>query len=134
MKYAITFAAGLTVTVLATMLSLEFLDMSENGYVFDLVLWPTVAAAAVIVLGIAATYVCSLYSRKAFRISLIASLSAFAAAVVALFACLCVYFSSGDAADNNGVSQGSVSDRVVSLGGGGGHRHRRARLPARQKG
>ena len=118
-KYAITFAAGLTVTVLATMLSLEFLDMSENGYVFDLVLWPTVAAAAVIVLGIAATYVCSLYSRKAFRISLIASLSAFAAAVVALFACLCVYFSSGDAADNNGVSQGSVSDPGLYLSAAG---------------
>ena len=95
-KYAITFAAGLTVTVLATMLSLEFLDMSENGYVFDLVLWPTVAAAAVIVLGIAATYVCSLYSRKAFRISLIAS-----------------------AADNNGVSQGSVSDPGLYLSAAG---------------
>lgn len=114
-KYAITFAAGLTVTILVTMLSLEFLDMSENGYVFDLVLWPTVAAAAVIVLGLAACYVCSLYSKKAFKISLIASVSALVAAIVALFVCLCVYFASGDAADNNGVSQGSVSDLGLYL-------------------
>ena len=114
-KYAITFAAGLAVTVLVTMLSLEFLDMSENGYVFDLVLWPTVAAAAVIVLGLAACYVCSLYSKKAFKISLIVSISALVAAIVALFVCLCVYFASGDAADNNGVSQGSVSDLGLYL-------------------
>ena len=114
-KYAITFAAGLAVTILVTMLSLEFFDMSENGYVFDLVLWPTVAAAAVIVLGIAACYVCSLYSKKAFKISLIASVSALVAAIVALFVCLCIYFASGDAADNNGVSQGSVSDLGLYL-------------------
>ena len=114
-KYAITFAAGLAVTILVTMLSLEFFDMSENGYVFDLVLWPTVAAAAVIVLGLAACYVCSLYSKKAFKISLIASVSALVAAIVALFVCLCVYFASGDAADNNGVSQGSVSDLGLYL-------------------
>lgn len=114
-KYAITFAAGLAVTILVTMLSLEFFDMSENGYVFDLVLWPTVAAAAVIVLGLAACYVCSLYSKKAFKISLIASVSALVAAIVALFVCLCIYFASGDAADNNGVSQGSVSDLGLYL-------------------
>ena len=114
-KYAITFAAGLAVTVLVTMLSLEFFDMSENGYVFDLVLCPTVAAAAVIILGLAACYVCSLYSKKAFKISLIASVSALVAAIVALFVCLCVYFASGDAADNNGVSQGSVSDLGLYL-------------------
>lgn len=114
-KYAITFAAGLAVTVLVTMLSLEFFDMSENGYVFDLVLWPTVAAAAVIILGLAACYVCSLYSKKAFKISLIASVSALVAAIVALFVCLCIYFASGDAADNNGVSQGSVSDLGLYL-------------------
>ena len=114
-KYAITFAAGLAVTILVTMLSLEFFDMSENGYVFDLVLWPTVAAAAVIVLGLAACYVCSLYSKKAFKFSLIASVSALVAAIVALFVCLCIYFASGDAADNNGVSQGSVSDLGLYL-------------------
>lgn len=114
-KYAITFAAGLAVTILVTMLSLEFFDMSENGYVFDLVLWPTVAAAAVIVLGLAACYVCSLYSKKAFKISLIASVSALVATIVALFVCLCIYFASGDAADNNGVSQGSVSDLGLYL-------------------
>ena len=109
-KYAIAFAAGLAVVVIVAMLGLEFFDMSENGYVFDIVLWPTVVTAAVIVLGTAASYVAGFYSKKAFRITLIAALSACAASVIALFVCLCVYFASGDAALNNGVSQESVSD------------------------
>lgn len=114
-KYAIAFAAGLALVIIITMLSLEFFDMSENGYVFDIVLIPSVVAGGVVVLGIAATYICSLYSKKAFKISLWTSLAALAAAVIALFVCLCVYFASGDAANNNGVSQGSVSDLGLYL-------------------
>lgn len=114
-KYVVAFATGLAVVILVVMLSLEFFDMSENGYVFDIVLIPSVVAGGVVVLGIAATYICSLYSKKAFKISLWTSLAALAAAVIALFVCLCVYFASGDAANNNGVSQGSVSDLGLYL-------------------
>lgn len=114
-KYALAFAVGLALVIIITMLSLEFFDMSENGYVFDLVLIPSVITGAVVVLGIAASYVASLYSKKAFKISLWTSLAALIAAVIALFVCLCVYFASGDAANNNGVSQGSVSDLGLYL-------------------
>ncbi len=107
-KFSVAFAAGIAVVII-TMLSLEFFDMSENGYIFDLVLWPTVALAAVIVLSIAASYVSSFYSAKAFKVTLITCLSASAAALIALLVCLAVYFSSGDAANNNWVSQDSIN-------------------------
>ncbi len=107
-KFSVAFAAGIAVVITA-MLSLEFFDMSENGYIFDLVLWPTVALAAVIVLSIAASYVSSFYSAKAFKVTLITCLSASAAALIALLVCLAVYFSSGDAANNNWVSQDSIN-------------------------
>lgn len=118
-KYAITFAAGLAVTVLVTMLSLEFFDMSENGYVFDLVLWPSIATGIVIVLGTACTYVCSLFSQKAFKIAIITSLSAFAAAVIALIVCLSIYFStttSGDYPINNLGLFLSVAGLIIAIG------------------
>ena len=108
-KFSVAFAAGIAVVIITAMLSLEFFDMSENGYIFDLVLWPTVALAAVIVLSIAASYVSSFYSAKAFKVTLITCLSASAAALIALLVCLAVYFSSGDAANNNWVSQDSIN-------------------------
>lgn len=108
-KFSVAFAAGIALVIITAMLSLEFFDMSENGYIFDLVLWPTVALAAVIVLSIAASYVSSFYSAKAFKVTLISCLSASAAALIALLVCLSVYFSSGDAANNNSVSQESIN-------------------------
>ena len=109
-KFAVAFAAGLAVVIIAVMLSLEFLDMSESGYIFQLLLIPSVITAGVIVAGAACTYICSLFSKKAFRISLIATLSALAAAVIALIVCIAVYYSSGAAADNNGADQSLIND------------------------
>lgn len=109
-KFAVAFAAGLAVVIIAVMLSLEFLDMSESGYIFQLLLIPSAVTAGVIVAGGACTYICSLFNKKAFRISLIASLSALAAAVVALIVCIAVYYSSGDAAYNNGADQSLIND------------------------
>ncbi len=103
MRTALGFACGFAVTVIAAMLSLEFFDMYENGYVFDLVLWPSVACVSAVVLGIAAIYISSLYSKKTFRLTSIISGSVIGASVIALFACLSVYFSSGAAGENNGV-------------------------------
>ena len=114
-KYALAFFTGLAMVILIVMLALEFFDMSESGAVFDLVLIPSAVTGGVAILGIAVCYVCSLYSKKVFKASLWASLATLLAAVVALFVCLCVYFSSGDAANNNGVSQGSVSDLGLYL-------------------
>ena len=114
-KTAIALAAGFAVTVIVTMAAIEFYDMYENGYLFDILLWPSVALGAAIVLGIAACYVCSLFSKKTFKIALIVSGSVCAAALVALLVCIGVYYASGDAADTNGVSQGSVKDLPLYL-------------------
>lgn len=66
-KTAIALAVGFAVTVIVTMLALEFYDIYENGYVFDMVLWPTVAFGIVLVASVAAAYVCSLFSQKNFQ-------------------------------------------------------------------
>ncbi len=100
---AVAFAAGFAFTVIVAMLSVGFYEMSEKGYVFDLVLYPSVVLAAVIVIGIAACYVSSLFSKKAFKITAITVASVVGAALVALFVCLAVYYNSGDAELNNGA-------------------------------
>ena len=112
---ALTLAVGFAVTVIVTMLSLEFLDMQENGYVFDIVLWPAVASVAAVILGVAAVYVASLYSKKALRLAAIIAGSVAAAAVIALIACLCVYYASGDAEGNNGVTVTSTESLALYL-------------------
>ncbi|MDE5896928.1 MAG: energy-coupled thiamine transporter ThiT, partial [Clostridia bacterium] len=109
---AIAFAAGFAATVIVAMLSLEFFHMNEKGYLFDLVLYPSIVLGAVIVLGIAAGYVSSLFSKKTFKITMIAVASAIGAAFIALMVCLGVYFASGAAEINNGA-QITVSENVA---------------------
>ena len=100
---ATAFAAGFAATVIVAMLALGFYEMSEKGYVFDLVLYPSVALGAVVLLGAAACYLSSLFSKKAFKITAIAAASAAGAAFTALMVCLGVYYASGDAETNNGA-------------------------------
>lgn len=101
---AIAIAVGFCVAVIVAMLSLKFLEMSEKGYVYDLALYPSIALAAVVVLGVAATYVASLFSQKAFRITGIVSASLAGAALIALLVCLGFYYASGDAETNGYVT------------------------------
>lgn len=115
-KYAVAFATGLAVVILVAMLSLEFFDMSESGSVFELVLVPSAVLFGVVVLGTAATYVASLYSKKAFKISLWTTLGVFAAAVIALIVCISVYYSSGQAAENNWADPSLINDLGLYLG------------------
>ena len=114
-KTAIALAVGFAVTIVITMLALEFYDMYENGYVFDMVLWPTVTFGAVLVASIAVVYVCSLFSHKTFKVSLIACGSVCAAAFVALFVCLAIYYGSGDAASNNLSDPSTVKNLALYL-------------------
>ena len=100
---ATAFAAGFAATVIVAMLALGFYEMNEKGYVFDLVLYPSVALGAVVLLGAAACYLSSLFSKKAFKITAIAAASAAGAAFTALMVCLGVYYASGDAETNNGA-------------------------------
>ena len=115
LKTAVALAVGFAAAVGLTMLSLEFYDMYESGSVFDMVLWPSVALCAAAVLGVAAAYVCSLFSQKTFKISLIVVGSAVAAALIALLVCLGIYYGSGDAADINGVDPETVKDLPLYL-------------------
>ena len=114
-KYAVAFATGLAVVILVAMLSLEFFDMSESGSVFELVLVPSAVLFGAVVLGTAATYVASLYSKKAFKISLWTTLGVFAAAVIALIVCISVYYSSGQAAENNWADPALINDLGLYL-------------------
>ena len=115
LKTALTLALGFAATVIVTMLALEFFEMAEKDYIFDIVVYPAVALGGIVVLSIAACYVCSLFSKKTFKISLIVCGSLCAAALIALFVCLGVYFASGDAADTNGVTQESVKNLPLYL-------------------
>lgn len=104
LKVAVSLACGFSATVILAMLSLEFLEMQEKGYIFDLVFQPSVVLGATVVLAIAATYLCYLFGEKAFRIGKAVSLSAVGAALVALLVCIGVYYANGSAEENNGAT------------------------------
>ncbi len=103
LKVAIALACGFSLTVILTMLSLEFAEMREKGYIFDLVFQPSVVLGAVVVLGIAATYVCYLFGEKAFKIGKYTSLAAIGTALIALLVCIGVYYANGSE-ENNGAT------------------------------
>lgn len=114
-KTAAALAVGFAVAVITTMLALEFYDMYESGSVFDMVLWPTVSFGIVLIVSVAVAYVCSLFSQKTFKIALIVCGSVCAAAFVAMFVCLAVYYGSGDAANNNLEDPSTVKDLALYL-------------------
>ena len=100
---AVTLFTGFCITVIVAMTGLEFFDMVEDGAVFDIVLYPAIVLGAVTIAGIAAIYIGSLYSKKIFKTTAIVSVSLIGAALVAFLVCLIVYFTSGNAEDNNGA-------------------------------
>lgn len=114
-RTAMALAVGFAVTVIVTMLSLEFFDMAEKGYIFDIVLWPSVVCAIVLVLSAAAVYVASLFSKKALRNTGIAAGSLSGAALICVIVCLIVYYASGDAEGNNGVTVTSTESLAMYL-------------------
>ncbi len=114
-KTALTLSVGFAVAIVITMLALEFYDMYENGYVFDMVLWPTVAFGIVLIASIATVYICSMFSHRTFKTALIVCGSLCAAAFVALFVCLAVYYGTGDAASNNLSDPSTVQDLALYL-------------------
>lgn len=95
LKTAAAIALTFAVTVIITMVALGFAKINEKGYweeqMIELV--PPLVLAGVIVLGFAATYVAGLFSEKAYKITLITSLSLVAAALIATIVCLLVYYS-----------------------------------------
>ncbi len=101
-------AAGFILTVLVIMLALGFAEIEEKGYadydgIRGLVYIPAIVLGSVIVFGLIASYIASLFSRKTFKITLITAASLAGAALVALLVCLIVYLNSGNAESNNGA-------------------------------
>ena len=109
---AISLAVGFAAAITVTMLALEFIHMQLKGRIYSLVLWPTVALGACIVLSVAAIYISSFFGKKPLKITAIVCLSLVGAALVALLVCLGVYLASGDAEGNNGL-QISMTENVL---------------------
>ncbi|HIU01502.1 MAG TPA: energy-coupled thiamine transporter ThiT [Candidatus Coproplasma excrementavium] len=107
-KGALLLAGGFAAAVLIAMLALGFAEIAEKGYadytdILGYVYIPSIIMGAVVVLGIAASYVASLFGKKPFKITLITFAAVFGAALIALLVCLGIYFSSGNAESNNGA-------------------------------
>lgn len=108
LKIAVSLACGFVITVIVSMLALGFAKIAEKGYaeytdILGYVLIPSIILGGISVLGIAAAYIASLFSEKAFKTTLITVVSLFGAALVTLLVCLAVYFAKGSAEDNNGA-------------------------------
>ena len=109
-KTAATIAITFAITVIITMLALGFEKISEKGMweeqMIELV--PPLVLAAVTVLGIVASYIASLFDKKAFKITLIVSLSLIAAALISTIVCLIVYYTKN--INGDGYYNGYVTD------------------------
>ncbi len=116
-KHALFIAGGFVLTVIVTMFSLGIAEIFEKGYtsydgILGYVFIPSIILGAVVVIGIIASYVTSLFGKKSFKIALISFAAAFGATLVALLACLVVYLASGEAEYNNGAEI-STSENVM---------------------
>lgn len=97
LKSAATISVTFAVTVIVTMLALGFAKISEKGYTQEehklLELIPPLVLGLTIILGTIASYIAGLFSKKAYKITLITSVSAIAAALIATIVCLIVFYS-----------------------------------------
>lgn len=120
-KTAATIAITFAFTVILTMLALGFAKISEKGYAQRdnglLELVPPLVLGGAIILGIIATYIAHFFTPKAFKITLISSLSAIGAAFVATVICLIVYFTQTTA--NDGWYGESLNQLALYLSAGG---------------
>lgn len=102
-KIAATIVITFALVVILTMLTIGFAKISEKGYAQKenklLELVPPLVLGGVIVLGIIATYLSHFFTQKAFKITLISSLSCIGAAFIATIVCLIVYYSKSIAGD-----------------------------------
>ena len=120
-KIAAAIAITFALTVIITMLTIGFAKLSEKGkYKGEnalLELVPPLVLGGVIVLGIIASYIAHFFTDKAYKITLISSLSCIGAAVVATIVCLIVYFSKSVA--NDGWYGEKINHLALYLGAGG---------------
>ncbi|MGN0805464.1 MAG: energy-coupled thiamine transporter ThiT [Candidatus Coproplasma sp.] len=100
-KTAATVAVTFAITVIIAMVAIGFGKISEKGYWADqaIEIVPPIVLAVVAVLGIIASYVSSFFSKKAYKITLITSISLIGAALVATLVCMGIYFANIVAGD-----------------------------------
>lgn len=94
LKTATTIAVTFALTVIVAMVAIGFGKISEKGYWADqaIEIIPPIVLAGVAVLGIIASYISSFFSKKAYKITLIASISLIVAALVATLVCMGIFF------------------------------------------
>lgn len=95
-KTGATIALTFALTVIVTMLTLGFAKISEKGYAQGenmlLELVPPLVLGGVIILGIIASYIAHFFTPKAYKITLISTLSCIGAALIVTIVCLIVFF------------------------------------------
>ena len=125
LKTALTIALTFAVTVIITMLALGFAKISEKGYLQEkemlLELIPPLVLGVAVVLGAIASYVAGFFSKKAYKVTLITSVSIMAAALIATIVCLIVYYSKAIAGDGYYDSEeyGQLNQLALYLSAGG---------------
>lgn len=105
-KTAAGICAGFIVTVIVTMLTLSYMRIVEKGYdqydmILGYVMVPVILIACIALLGTIASYICSLVSPKAFKISLIVTGALLGAMLIIALVLQGVYYTSGTAENNN---------------------------------
>lgn len=124
LKTAMTIALTFAVTVIITMLAIGFAKISEKGYLQEkemlLELIPPLALGVTVVLGAIASYVAGFFSKKAYKLTLITSVSLTAAALVATIVCLVVYYSKAIAGDGyyDSAEYGQLNQLALYLSAG----------------
>lgn len=124
LKIASAIGVTFALTVILTMLAIGFGKIGEKGYMQEkpmlLVLVPPMILAGIAVFGSIAAYIAYLYSKKAGKTALYITFGLLAAALVATFVCLIVYFNKNvlndgyyDTADG---SYGKVNQFALYLG------------------
>lgn len=124
LKIASAIGVTFALTVVLTMLAIGFGKIGEKGYMQEkpmlLVLVPPMILAGIAVFGSIAAYIGYLYSKKAGKTALYITFGLLAAALVAAFVCLIVYFNKNvlndgyyDTADG---SYGKVNQFALYLG------------------
>ena len=120
-KTASTIAITFALTVIVVMVTIGFAELSEKGYAqrenYLLELVPPLVLGGAIVIGIIASYVAHFFTPKAYKITLLASLSCIGAALVATIVCLVVFFSKNIAGD--GWYSEEIDQLALYLSAGG---------------
>lgn len=124
LKTAAIIGVTFALTVVLTMLAIGFGKIGEKGYMQEkpmlLVLVPPMILAGIAVFGSIAAYIAYLYSKKAGKTALYITFGLLAAALVAAFVCLIVYFNKNvlndGYYDTTDGSYGKVNQLALYLG------------------